>query len=302
LNALFPRQMAAREGSPGDCDRQRADAAARSQGADVGSSLAGEAFTPDTGPVDLQRIGACPFHGNFYFGEEGPFRGRTLSNMAVDDFSDLSAAMASPGDFYAQKQDIFRGLSLGTFSSGGPEILSGLSFGLNDPCYHGDLLAEMLVSGDGMPKTWDLPAPPSPLSGFGVQLPGEHEATQDEVLRFAEVDTPPWPPADRFFTFMVTTLFVSGISAARIGNVLLDYLVATAHARLEKFNPQKFSIKADVRVDEYLSCILKIRLYRKESECVVEFRRCSGDSLLFNVCFRQACDKLMACGGAIVRV
>lgn len=277
-------RMAARGGPHGGADRQRADEAMRSDAGDVGASLGGDTCFPDgdCGSMQLDSPGlAPPFIGDFYKPNEVVFRGVDLPNFSCGGFSDT--AVLADGDFYASKLDVTRGLSIGI----GAE---GLSHG---DCGYGDF--------PGKPATWCFEVPPSPLSHWQRSLRGELSGPM-EAPRFDEVKNPPLPPSDDFFTFMVTTLFVSGISAARIGNLLLDFLVAGALARLEKVSPDKFSIKAELRVDECLSCMLKIRLYRKESELAVEFRRCSGDSVIFNACFQEAWNKLMRCGGASVRM
>lgn len=273
--------MADRGGPDAGEDRHRADEALRVDIGDVGRSL------------------GSALDGDFYTFEEA-VRGVNLPDITCNDFPDIAGEAALvQGDFYALKQDTVRGLSLGMFSGTEVEVPTTCSDGF-----------EVFVP-PGMPQGTDLPcmsgawvtfAPPSPLSSLYGALVSEQAESHVDAPRFDEVDTPPSTPTDDFFTFMVTTLFVSGISAARIGNVLLDFFVASALARLEKVSPRQFSIKAEVRVDESLSCMLKIRLYRKESECAVEFRRCSGDSVLFNACFRQAWDKLVTCGEAKVRV
>jgi hypothetical protein len=258
------------------------------------------------------------FDADFYAMQE-PARGGALTDILCDELPDISGEVPLvQGDFYASRNQTTRGLSLGMFSCEGAEVPLGgttcpedaVPLGCTESSQHLDITGSLLGQAlPGLPSmlAWHLPAPQSPLSSLlrgllGGESSDQQVGSQMDAPRFLEFDTPPSTPNDNFFRFMVTTLFVSGISAARIGNLLLDFLVATAVARLEKVNSGKFSIKAEVRVDEYLSCMLKIRLYRRESECAVEFRRCSGDSVLFNACFREAWDKLVTCGEARVRI
>merc|ERR1719408_118344 len=125
--------MDTEEGPPGSSDRRCADAAARSEGADLGSCLVGEVLRPDADAVSLQRGGpSLAFHGDYYGPHDDDVcRGVTLPSLAVGDLGDISAAMAVPGDFYAPKQDAVRGLSL---SYSDVEMPSAHSLGLEDFC------------------------------------------------------------------------------------------------------------------------------------------------------------------------
>lgn len=115
----------------------------------------------------------------------------------------------------------------------------------------------------------------------------------DKSERFQVADVPP-APADGFF-FMATTLFVSGVVPFVLGNLLLDFL-RDVTAVVSKVRRQKFSIKADISGGSfgdnpevaYHPCGLKIRVYRHEADCAVEFRRCTGDAVAFNDLFRRA--------------
>ena len=137
----------------------------------------------------------------------------------------------------------------------------------------------------------DLPPPP-PTSGDGI--------VASSYERFGDADVPPSPPADAFFKFMVTTRLVSDVAPHALANILLEYLNDRG-ACLTKVNHAKFSIKAKVTslylrpyrepqsincgeaLDCGFECLLKIRIYLQGGprECAVEFKRCSGDVLLF---------------------
>lgn len=274
--------MASRQG-PDKGDSQRADAESRFADADLGCGLDGGGSSLGEGAFELGGPSCVALQSDFYADDaEGPSRSATISELLTnfDDFPPSS-------DYYAHKQDVHRGLTLSALDLGEDGLLFDSCSGPASP---------------GLDTDTDLAAPESPLSALSGSMFMKPVDIGDGQPRFQENDTPPLTPADGFFTFMVTTLFVSGISAARIGNLLLEYLLATSLAQFE-VRPESFSIKANVKVDEELCCLLKIRLYRQESdEFAVEFRRCRGDSVVFSTCFQQAREKLLTCGGAVVRV
>lgn len=288
-------------GSRDDTDRQRADFATRSDvdcaGAVEGGSSLGSGACAD---VDMlgQRQDYHVCSGDYYAPGADSFKG-------VLEFCSSGGSLGSgfAGDFYAPVNDTKRGLTLDAWSlhAADPAMTAE-----SEPHCQRETKAflEPRLSVDEAPKAASdeapVAAPAAPVEAF---LANRGKATLPNVPvppRFQEVDMPPATPADGLFSFMVTTLFVSGISAARIGNILLDFLVTQAVARLQ-IKREKFSIKAEARVDEYLSCLLKIRLYQQDSECAVEFRRCSGDCVVFNACFQQAWTELLKCAGAHVR-
>lgn len=114
--------------------------------------------------------------------------------------------------------------------------------------------------------------------------------------RFTAGDQPPMAPSSPFFSYMATTMFVSGAAPNRLANLLLDFLLIDAAAIISKVRKPKYSIKADVqtgffgaqRLVSYHPCTLKIKLYMRDDDCAVEFRKCSGDAVVFNDVYQKA--------------
>lgn len=94
-------------------------------------------------------------------------------------------------------------------------------------------------------------------------------------------------PTDPFFHLEHTTVFLSGGSAACIGNLLLSCLDVEATATVVKVSPVKFAIKAKFECQRF-NCEMKVRVYR-QGEChAVEFQRREGDVFLFTAFFDHA--------------
>jgi hypothetical protein len=83
-----------------------------------------------------------------------------------------------------------------------------------------------------------------------------------------------------------TKVELSQSSPATVGNTLLLFLRKHSDARVNKVNPVKYTIRAEVSLHG-LQFAVKIRLYSKQAATVVEFRRRSGDSVGFMKFYRK---------------
>lgn len=93
-----------------------------------------------------------------------------------------------------------------------------------------------------------------------------------------------------------TSLHLHGVGAAQAATCVYDFLRTKASASFTKVRPKKFAMKATVfheMARTLVSCLLKARIFVDPSNgLVVEFRRCSGDSLAFAHIFEQASNHL----------
>lgn len=104
---------------------------------------------------------------------------------------------------------------------------------------------------------------------------------------FEGSDAPP-PLTDEMKAYLeLTTLQLSGHSAAKVANQLLTFLAQVVDARVHKVSRKKFTIRAAVVLDGG-HCDLKVRIYQQVQTSVVEFQRRSGDTVSFNKIFRDA--------------
>jgi len=106
--------------------------------------------------------------------------------------------------------------------------------------------------------------------------------------RFQASDKPPSAPADLFFEYEPTTVYIHHAEPHIIGNGLLDILKSEEDASILKVRREKYSIKANV-FDDAEMCILKVRIYEEqEGVYAVEFQ-CRGKSRLV---FGLVCQRL----------
>jgi hypothetical protein len=177
----------------------------------------------------------------------------------------FNSDMAMPtlaGDFYREDDNVTRGLSL-----------------YNDAdqfMYRGDtdLLGKACMEA---PLTW-------------AKVPEQSSSTA--VLRFLEEDEAMPVPEDEFFQLEQTRIVVSGMSAADVGNRMINFLGSEASGLISKVNRKKFTIKAEVCLHG-LTCETKVRVYRHAfMQYIVEMQRRSGDTIAFHNLYKWAADRL----------
>lgn len=197
-----------------------------------------------------------------------------------------SAFPGFDGDFYRDPDDVTRGLSINPaeaphfvdFYREPDELYKGASLGAA-----GSKLGLPFLEGD--PKA----------AAFDNLLSTEYlKDAMTNKKRFEKTNKPPPLPTDTFFSLELTTLHAAGEPDV-IGNHLLDFLCKEVVSSITKVNQKKFSIKADVFVDNVM-CTLKIRLYDfcDPRGFAVEFQRRSGNAVTYNVVFQKACQYLKA--------
>eukprot|EP00440_Ansanella_granifera_P053806 gb/GFBE01058328.1/.p1 GENE.gb/GFBE01058328.1/~~gb/GFBE01058328.1/.p1 ORF type:complete len:427 (+),score=82.11 gb/GFBE01058328.1/:1-1281(+) len=187
------------------------------------------------------------------------------------------------GDFYREPVEmVTRGVTLS-----GPIVDSPFQFGA------GDFYREP----DNVFRGLSLPGPPGPFeeqlfkdiaSPFDPVPTGKPKATSFD--RFEESVLPPPTPTDSFWSYEVTTFYLTTQAPFTIGNALLDFLGQEA-ASITKVNHKKYSIKVEVFMESVM-CTLKIRTYSHSSEVpntyAIEFQRRSGDCVTFNQVYQKA--------------
>mmetsp|Transcript_31599 Transcript_31599/g.57452 ORF Transcript_31599/g.57452 Transcript_31599/m.57452 type:complete len:428 (+) Transcript_31599:90-1373(+) len=209
-------------------------------------------FSPEEGEEDCayqQRI-----YGDFYREPvELVTRGVTLPGPTL--VADPAEGFQfTPGDFYREEDNVFKGVSLQPGFGELPEEL----------LFQQDLASPVLNALD--------------KSSVGLS----------SVDRFNEEHHPPAAPDSNFFQYEVTTLQVSTAEPFTIGNELLNFFSSKVVSSLLKVNRVKFSIKAEVFMNGAM-CTLKTRTYsQRDDTYAIEFQRRSGDSITFNYAFQQA--------------
>lgn len=78
-----------------------------------------------------------------------------------------------------------------------------------------------------------------------------------------------------------TTLHLSNSLPITAGKALLRFLTQDVQARVNKVNPEKYTVRAEVNLDGLVFAV-KIRIYQHEKASFVEFARRSGDSVAFS--------------------
>lgn len=206
------------------------------------------------------------------------------------------------GDFYAEPDDVMRGVALAPASFQPSAFDDGFGDWPDADCQR-TKVADSLDAFLGTSQTVEWPHCPAvapDMLAAGSKRASPCPGTPDSgVHRFQAGDVPPTVPADPLFRLERTTIVVNNSSsadAAALGNGLLEHLRSEASAKVRKLSRPKFSVRAHASCGE-LSCELKVRVYRqRDSSCAVEFQRRSGDSVAFGGVFRRAADHLLASG------
>jgi hypothetical protein len=176
--------------------------------------------------------------------------------LDADNMWGMEAAASMPtliGDFYHEPDTVTRGLSL---YYGEPEFSA-----MCDTCSFGKACYEETEA-----KT----------RSFRADFRFEHG---DEATPI---------PNDGYFQLEVTTIDVVNSSAVEIGNHIIDFLHGASSTLITKVNQHKFTIKAEVCIDD-LSCVTKIRIYKRSADAyAVEMQRRSGDSVAFQKLYNNA--------------
>jgi len=178
--------------------------------------------------------------------------------------------------FYASAAEQFQGV----FTIG---------FGNELPPLPGDFYAERDISTRGL--TLDL----------GDVLNLRQEDNRDKMLPltssnscqdFEDRHTAP-PLSDEVRSFLGhTAMQLREYSAVAVGNRLLAFLRRDVDAQVQKVNQTKFTLKAVV-FRYGLWCKIKVRIYQNDQGILVEFQRCSGDTLAFHRLYHQVSEHLL---------
>jgi hypothetical protein len=169
----------------------------------------------------------------------------------------------SDGDFYAEQEDVYRGVSMG-----GATGLSGM-----------DAMNKALGA--------DIYGAPSDSTSFGGYV-----SPASSTENFHAGDVPPDQPQSAHFHFEATTVFVTSDTPHLLGNAILQFLGAQVVASVSKISIKKFAIKADCFL-EHIMCSLKVRVWKTpQGEFAIEFQRRQGDSFAFGDVYSQACQFL----------
>lgn len=187
----------------------------------------------------------------------------SFAPMAFDGFFANDMALAPPplmGDFYREPDDVCRGLTLDL-----------------EDAFHNSVGAWRSDFQD----VWAFDA----CSKLG-NAPSLLETALEKGLRFQDSQEPRRVPEDPLFYFEKTHCLL-GVSSAKAGNRVLDFLEQEIHASITKVNEKKFSIKAEAFIDGR-ACQIKVNIYQQDVGCVVEFQRRSGDGCAFKQIYEKA--------------
>jgi len=160
--------------------------------------------------------------------------------------SDLAELRPLPGDFYAERDDVMRGLTL--------DLGDDFNFQQRYDAYDPDKMHPQTSSRSC--KDFDEGYVPPQLS--------------DEIRSFLGH----------------TALQLLDYSPVAAGNLLLAFLRKDPDTQIDKVNQKKFTLRAVVLSDG-LWFKVKVRIYKNEVGSLVEFQRCSGDTLAFHSFYRQ---------------
>jgi hypothetical protein len=95
-------------------------------------------------------------------------------------------------------------------------------------------------------------------------------------------------PDDPFFSLAATTLHVDCAMPCEVGNHLIQFFGEMVITSALKLNQQKFSLKADVFI-ENVPCTIKVRFFQTaQKSFAVEFQRKRGDGWSFGTCYQLA--------------
>jgi hypothetical protein len=108
------------------------------------------------------------------------------------------------------------------------------------------------------------------------------ECEVHEPTMFLERDQAPVVPEDPCFALELTTITSLKMSAAQAANSVLHFLNEAVTSRITKVSWRKFTIKAEIVIDN-MNCEVKARVYTQASgNPCVEMQRRNGDTIAFN--------------------
>lgn len=216
--------------------------------------------------------------------------------------SDLGLLESIGSDFYREPTDlVMRGVSLPSDVGGLPILcqptvhpsLDAIDSPFDKPqdeitrgvVLHADVPAEasaFLPEGELIGNAW-----------YGQVGGGKHP--NSFFLDVGESHKPPVKPANPHWRYQLTHFFLDTEQPFQIGDALLSFFTGSLVSDIKKVKHQKFSIKAEVFVDN-VACTLKVRIYAEphEHRYCVEFQRRSGDCVTFSQVYQDAARFLKA--------
>lgn len=217
------------------------------------------------------------------------------------------------GDFYRESHNVTRGVDMAPRPDsdfkgfGGNDLYSKLSYQEPD-----ELLADVpmgmdsigggLYDGPGFggkdfmqsiyePGFPDLMGKGSLSKDYGIEYSQGQYKILGDTPRFPEPATPPRVPDPPFALDEAGTLHVTlgkKFEPSKIGNDLLDFFSERVSSHILKVNIAKFSVKANVFVDNRM-CTLKAKVFHvSDSKYAVEFGRRKGDACIFVSALQEA--------------
>mmetsp|Transcript_21115 Transcript_21115/g.52871 ORF Transcript_21115/g.52871 Transcript_21115/m.52871 type:complete len:508 (-) Transcript_21115:337-1860(-) len=238
--------------------------------------------------------------GDFYREPDNVTRG--VSMVAGPQGEMFDGAWKGAGDFYSMPEDPHRGVSMAPNPLGfvGADIYSSFDFPEPSKVWNsapgsiGGLGSSTLSSGLNTGKLVDSIYQP----GFEFENPvaNSSESGKYNILkntaRFPETQRPPALPTDHLFALEEATtihLSLSGkVEPSKIGNDLVDFLEDSVAAAILKVNSKKFTVKANVFIENCM-CTIKARVYHTGgSKYALEMQRRSGDAVVFGATFQKA--------------
>mmetsp|Transcript_3527 Transcript_3527/g.8783 ORF Transcript_3527/g.8783 Transcript_3527/m.8783 type:complete len:430 (-) Transcript_3527:206-1495(-) len=183
------------------------------------------------------------------------------------------------GDPYRFDDDVCRGVTMDDSALGGIQVPFDYAFGKED-------VEAVFDDGDYIyreaPDAWFT------FKEQGLKASSQQEATssKETPARFQAADRAPAVPEDReFYVLLDTKVELPQRSASEVGNTLLDALERPGVEA--EVNTQKFTIKVESAAEQGADCSSKIRIYRRQDGCVVEFQRRRGCAFAFMALFRR---------------
>jgi hypothetical protein len=162
-------------------------------------------------------------------------------------------------------------------------------FDCDVPCLTGDFYAERSNTTRGL--TLDLGDVLDPQTEFG-QDKMYPLAFANSCQHFDDRNAAPCITSDLTAFMGRTVLHLPEYTAVSAGNRLLTFLRREVNAQVQKVNQTKFTLKA-VILRQGLWCKIKVRIYQNGQGSVVEFQRCSGDTLALHGLYHQVSEFLL---------
>lgn len=180
---------------------------------------------------------------------------------------------------YQEPDELLAGVPMGMGSIGG-SLYDGPGFGGKD-----------FVQSIYEPGFPDLMGKGSLGKDYGMEYPQAQYKILGDTPRFPEPAAPPSVPDPPFALNESGTLHVilgKKFEPSKIGNDLLDFFSEQVSSHILKVNIAKFSVKANVFVDNRM-CTLKAKVFHEsDSRYAVEFGRRSGDNFTFVSALQKA--------------